>query len=206
MNENMSEYKDIINLMEATPKAPVPDHFTQNVMGRLSEEQSLSIWQLLRHTLAEAGEISWTRFAGECTEGRNACFYFLLAGIFFFFIGSTLVSSIFYTGPVSRAMNPILIQAFLVLTAATLLIIAGLIIAANLPGSAQWAKRAIMLFGFLVVANAMFINMTVKTMSGGVLALTFGIAGIVTGMILMKALETQKQGKNVIFTGGLHNA
>jgi hypothetical protein len=206
MNENMSEYKDLINLMAATPKAPIPDRFTQSVMGRLADEQRLSIWQLLRRTFAEAGEISWARFNRECAQGQMPCSYFLLAGLFFFFIGSTLVSSIFYIGPVSRAMNPILIQAFLVLAAATLLIIAGLIIAANLPGAARWAKRAVMLFGVLIIANAMFINTTVKTTSGGVLALTFGIAGIVTGMILMKALETRKQGENVIFTGGLHNA
>ena len=206
MDENMDDYKDLINLMKATPKAPVPGHFTQSVMDRLADEQSLSLWQLLRQTLAEAGEISWTRLARECEQGRNAYFYFLIAGFFFFFIGSVLFSSAFYIGYASRAMGFILLQSILVLMAAISLVMGSMMMATDIPGTAWWAKRAIMVYEILMILSAVLIAIVVKTTSGGLLALTCGMAGIVTGITLMKALENRKQGNNGTFTGELHNA
>ena len=205
MDENMSDYKDLIHLMEATPKVPIPNHFTQSVMDRLAGEQSLSIWQLLRRTLAEAGEISWANFTSECGQGRKACLYFLIAGLFFFFVGSVLFSSVFYMVYASRAIGFILLQSILVLTAAISLVAGGMMMATNIPGI-LWAKRAIMFYGILMIAEACLIDAAVKTTSGGLLALTFGMAGIVTGMTLMKALENRTQGNNETFTGELHNA
>ena len=206
MDENMDNYKDLINLMKATPKAPVPGHFTQSVMDRLADEQSLSLWQLLRQTLAEAGEISWARLARECEQGRNAYFYFLIAGFFFFFIGSVLFSSAFYIGYASRAMGFILLQSILVLMAAISLVMGSMMMATDIPGTAWWAKRAIMVYEILMILSAVLIAIVVKTTSGGLLALTCGMAGIVTGITLMKALENRKQGNNGTFTGELHNA
>ena len=206
MDENIDDYKDLINLMKATPKAPVPGHFTQSVMDRLADEQSLSLWQLLRQTLAEAGEISWARLARECEQGRNAYFYFLIAGFFFFFIGSVLFSSAFYIGYASRAMGFILIQSILVLMAAISLVMGSMMMATDIPGTAWWAKRAIMVYEILMILSAVLIAIVVKTTSGGLLALTCGMAGIVTGITLMKALENRKQGNNGTFTGELHNA
>ena len=196
MDENMDDYKDLINLMKATPKAPVPGHFTQSVMDRLADEQSLSLWQLLRQTLAEAGEISWARLARECEQGRNAYFYFLIAGFFFFFIGSVLFSSAFYIGYASRAMGFILLQSILVLMAAISLVMGSMMMATDIPGTAWWAKRAIMVYEILMILSAVLIAIVVKTTSGGLLALTCGMAGIVTGITLMKALENRKQGNN----------
>ena len=206
MDENMDDYKDLVNLMKATPKAPVPGHFTQSVMDRLADEQSLSLWQLLRQTLAEAGEISWARLARECEQGRNAYFYFLIAGFFFFFIGSVLFSSAFYIGYASRAMGFILLQSILVLMAAISLVMGSMMMATDIPGTAWWAKRAIMVYEILMILSAVLIAIVVKTTSGGLLALTCGMAGIVTGITLMKALENRKQGNNGTFTGELHNA
>lgn len=124
----------------------------------------------------------------------------------FFFIGAILFSSALYIGYAFKATGFILIQAVLVLMAATSLIATGLIMAANMRDAARRAKRAVMLFGILIIANFVFFHAIVKTTSGGVLVMTFGITGILTGMILMKALEQRSQGDNGTFTGGLHNA
>jgi len=206
MNDNMNEYKDLINIMTSAPKIHAPDGFTESVMGRLADEQNLSIWQLLRRSLAVAGEISWDSFTWECTQGRNACFYFLITGFFFFVIGSVLFSSVFFIGYASMAMVFILIQSILVLMAAISLVAAGMMMAANIPGAVRWAKRAIMVYGTLMIADAILIVAAVKTTSGGVVALAFGMAGILTGMTLMKALERRTHLNNGTFTGGLHNA
>ena len=206
MKDDFSEYKDLIRRIEAAPQVNPPSDFTQRVMGRLADEQSLSIWQLLQRTLAEAGKISWVRFTSEYEKGRNACFYFLIAGFFFFFIGSMLFSSAFYIGYASRAMGFILLQSILILMAAISLITGGMMIAADIPDTARWAKRAILVYGILMILSAVLIAAAVKTAMGGLTALTFGMAGIVTGLTLLKALETRKKANNGTFAGELHNA
>lgn len=206
INENMNEYKDLISIMASAPKVPAPDGFTQSVMRRLPAEERLNIWQLLRQTLTEAGEISWGNSTREYAQGRNAFFYFLIAGLFLLIIGSVLFSSVFFIAYTFRAMGFILMQSILVLTAAIMLIAAGMMMAANIQGTAYWAKRAIMVYGILMIADAVLINAAVKTTLGGVVALAFGMAGIVTGTILIKALEKTTQENKGTFTGGLHNA
>jgi len=206
MDEELSKYGGLIQRMEATPKAPVPKHFTETVMSRLSAEQNLNAWQLLRQSIVTSGEIPWDHFTRENAQGRNAGFYFLITGLFFFFIGTIIFSSMFFIEHIFRVMGPILMQAILIIMAAILLVAAGMIMVADIPGAARWAKRATMLFGLLILANSMLINVTVKTTSGGVLAITFGIVGIVAGTILMKTLEKQTQRNKGNFTGGFHNA
>ena len=206
MNEDFSEYRDLIERIKATPQVPVPDNFTESVMGRLTDEQRLSILQLLRLTLAETGKIPLARFTSECAQGRNAGFYFLVAGFFFFFIGSVLFSSAFYIEYATRAMGFILIQSTLIIMAAIALVMGGMMMATDMPISALWAKRAIIVYYMLITLSAALITVAVKTTMGGLLALIFGIAGIVTGMTLMKAVEKRAQGNNEILTGELHNA
>jgi hypothetical protein len=50
MNDNMSEYKDLIQLMEAAPNVQTPDRFTERVMGRLSELDQ-GVWAKVKHSL-----------------------------------------------------------------------------------------------------------------------------------------------------------
>jgi len=205
MSEEYNEYNNLVKQIEAIPKeSPSPD-FTQRVMAQLTDEQRVSIRQLLSRTIKQAGEISLDRFTGADSRARDACFYFLIAGFFFFFIGSVLFSSIFFIGHEFRAMVFILIQSFLVLTAAISLIAGGMIIADDSRVSAYWAKRTIMIYGVLMISSAVLIASAVKTVFGGLLSLSFGMAVIVMGMTLMKALENQAQGNSKTFRGELHN-
>ncbi|PKN65417.1 MAG: hypothetical protein CVU54_18840 [Deltaproteobacteria bacterium HGW-Deltaproteobacteria-12] len=205
MSEEYNEYNDLIQKIEAMPKeSPSPD-FTQRVMARLANEQHVSIRRMLRRAIKRAGEVSLDRFTGADSRARDACFYFLIAGFFFFFIGSVLFSSIFFIGHELKAIVFILIQSFLVLTAAISLIVGGMIMAVDSQVSAYWAKRTIMIYGVLMISSAVLIASAVKTVFGGLLSLSFGMAVIVMGMTLMKALENRAQGNSKTFTGELHN-
>jgi hypothetical protein len=206
MLEEYNEYNDLIQQIKATlNESPSPD-FTQRVMERLTDEQRVSVTHMLRRAIKRAGEISLARFTGVDSRARDACFYFLIAGFFFFFIGSVLLSSVFFIGHEFRAMVFILIQSFIVLMAAISLIMGGMIIAADTTGSALWAKRAIIVYGVLMILSSVLIAAAVKTTLGVILSLTFGMAVIVMGMTLLKALENQAQGSSSTFTGELHNA
>lgn len=190
MNENFEEYRDLVQLMEATPKAPAPDRFTENVMGRLAEPNP-TVWRQLLQSLKETREISWTRFSLDCAEGQTSCVYFLLVGLFFFFIGTILLISLFNVNYLPSAIVSVLVQAVLILMAAISLVAAGLTMATHMPGAHTLAKRAIMVYMVLIIANAFLMQATVKATDGGLFALTFGVTGVLMGMVLIKVLEAR---------------
>ena len=187
MNDDFSKYESLINLMEATPKAPAPDHFTERVMGRLSEPKP-TLWRLLKLAMLGAGEITASGFRREYSAENQPCFYFLMAGLFFFIIGTILLSSLFYSPMI---MVSLLAHAILIFMAAFSLVAAGLVMAARVPDASHWAKRALMVYGVLIIANAFLIQANSKMALGEVFALTFGATGLLMGMVLMRALKSE---------------
>ena len=205
-DENWSQFNDLIEIIESSGKKQVPDDFTQRLMGRLADNQKLNIFQMLRLTLSQAGQITWMNFVVKENEEDNASLYFLIAGFFFFFIGSTLLSSIFYIAYTPKVTGFILLQAGLILTAAVALIIGGMMIATDVPENENMAKKIIIFYEFLMTCAFVLIASVIKTNAGGLLAITFGVAAISTGIVLMKILENREQVNNEMLTGELHNA
>jgi hypothetical protein len=206
MLEEYKKHKDLIQQIKAIPHVNPTSDITQQVMARLTDEQRVSIRHMLRRAIKRAGEISLAYlFTGADSMARDACFHFLIAGFFFFFIGSVLLSSVFFMGHEFRAMLFILIQSFLVLMAAISLIVGGMIMAADSRVSTYWAKRTIMVYGVLMISSAVLIASAVKTVFGGLLALTLGLSVIVMGGTLLRALENRTQGSSSTFRGELHN-
>lgn len=198
MNENIDNYKDLIKMMEAMPKAPAPDHLTPEIMARLSKADKPGISLLLRRTIERTAETSWSRFCSDCTEGQKSSFYFFLVGFFFFFIGAILFNSAFYMGHISNAVVSILIQATLILLAAISLVAPGLMLAANIESAAFWAKRAIVVYGSLILINALLIHLTMKTFSGVLIASALIITGIMTSLLLMKVIADTTNSKAML--------
>lgn len=193
-------------MMEAMPKAPAPDYITPKIMARLSEEEKHEFSWLMSKTIKKTREISWSRFCYDSTEDQKSSFYFLLAGFFFFFIGAILFNSAFYMGNTVNAMVSILLQATLILLAAISLVTPGLMLAANMKSAAFWAKRAIMVYGVLILITALLIHSTLKTFSGGLIAIAFMIMGIMTCLILMKVIAELTNAKSNALTGRMDNA
>ena len=193
-------------MMEAMPKAPAPDYITPKIMEKLSKEDKPGFSWLLKKTIERTAEISWGRFSRDCTEEQKSSFYFFLAGFFFFFIGAILFNSSFYMVNTVNAMVSILLQATLILLAAISLATPGLMLAANMKSAAFWAKRAIMVYGVLILITALLIHATMKTLSGGLIAIAFMIMGIITCLILMKVIAGLTNAKSNALTGRMDNA
>lgn len=206
MQEDFSEFKELIQQVEAIQHVtPSPD-FTKRLMGRLDGDQHSSIRQLFCRTIKLAGEISLSGFVRADSTMRDACFSFFVTGLFFFLIGSILFCSVLFMGYESGGKAVlILIPSILILMASISLFIGGLIVAADSQASAYWAKRAIMVYGTLMILNVVFVASVVQTVWGGILALTFGMAVIVMGITLLKTLENSIQGSSSTFRGELHN-
>ena len=193
-------------MMETLPKLSPPDDLIPQIMARLSKEDKPGFSWLLKKTIERTAEISWGRFSRDCTEGQKSSFYFFLAGFFFFFIGAILFNSAFYVGHISKVMVSILLQATLNILAAISLVAPGLMLAANMKSATFWAKRAIMVYGILILITTLLIHATMKTFSGGLIAIAFMIMGIITCLILMKVIAGLTNAKSNALTGRMDNA
>ena len=206
MPEEYKEYNDLIKQMKAMPQVNPPSDITQKVMGRLVDDHHSSIRQLMSLAIKQAGEISLSGFVRADSRARDACFSFFITGFFFFLIGSILFCSVLFLGYEPGKSVLILIPSILILMASISLFIGGLIVAADSQASAYWAKRAIIVYGVLMILNSVLIAATVKTILSGLLSLIFAMAVIVMGMTLLKSLENQAQGSSSTFRGEMHNA
>lgn len=206
MNDKHNEYEELIKIIQALPQVkPSPD-ITQKIMKNLDRNETLSTWGMVNQTLIEARRITWSRFTGINKQTRNAAFYFLIAGLFFFFIGTVLFCSLFYMGQATKVTAFILLQSLLVMFSAGSLIIGGMMVASGMPGSERWARTSIRIYEILTIFCTLFIAVAVKTTLGVLVAVLFAAAGIVTAMTLMKALDNSKSEHTRSFAGDLHNA
>ena len=207
MLDEFNEFIPLIKQIQETTYLAPPKQLTQNVMGRLDtiQEKHSVLW-MLKQTIVKTNQMSFSRFIIEGSSLQTSGFYFLLAGLFFFIIGATLLNSLFFMSHISNAMILRIIQSILVLTASISLATPGMMLSVNIPDADQFAKRAIMVFAILIMANALLMNETIKTVSGGAIAFAFAATGVATGIILMKSLKNRTQESNNTFTGGLRNA
>lgn len=207
MNEDINQYKDLISMIQTAPPVPAPESFTQNVMERLDavRENPGFLW-MLKQTIAKTAQMPFSRVSIEDSSVQASGFYFLLAGLFFFIVGATLLNSLFFISLISGARILIMIQSVLVLTASISLVVPGIMLSVNIPDAGRFAKRAIMVFAILIMANALFMKETIKTTSGEAMTLAFVAAGIATGIILMKSLKNRMPENNNTLTGELHDA
>jgi hypothetical protein len=93
MDEDLSEFKNLVNLMQATPKAPVPDHFTQNVMGRIREIKP-SILSRALNVLLQSREVDCNLsrvMAGKAKSPTEFASMFFIVGFFYLIIGAFLI-------------------------------------------------------------------------------------------------------------------
>jgi hypothetical protein len=141
--------------------------------------------------MKEAGELSWSRFNGQCIQKRESCSYFLLSGFFHFLMGTVVLSGFLMMGRLHLAGLNFWLLAILILLASSVLGSAGLIIAFDLPYAGQWAKRLITVYVAFMFVNASLIHFSLKINSADLFALSFAAASLMTGMVLWRSLETR---------------
>lgn len=208
MNDNLSEFKNLIKNIQAMPHAPAPGDFTQKVMGRLNEaSEKQGFWAMLKQALAKTASMSFNPKNIQHASDQAAGFYFLLSGLFFFFIGATLLNSMLYVPRLSGATWIIILQSALVLIAAVSLVAPGLMLAVNLPRAKSVARQAVTIFITLIIICAFLLNETVKTAGGGLVALAFAVIGVLMGIILIKSISNKQSASSVnnTLTGELHH-
>jgi hypothetical protein len=206
MNNDLNEFSQLIKQIQETPHLDPPERFTQNVMEQINSPQKKPglLW-MLKQTFIKTGQISLKGVSIDEHSVQATGFYFLLAGLFFFLIGAALLNSQLYMPHLSDTVIWIVLQSVLVLLASFSLVVPGMMLTVNIPDADRFARRALLIFMVLIMANALLIQEAIRAASGGAMAIAFTVAGIFTGIFLMKSMKQRFSGDNSTVTGELHH-
>jgi hypothetical protein len=191
MNEDLNEFKDLIKMMEATPKAPVPDHFTQNVMGRLPELDQ-GVWARAKHALFNpswAGVPSrWAQLL-TVTNTRECSFCFFVTGFFYLIMGIVLMAGFKTIGSSMAAMEWITLQPHLTIGAATWLLALGMVLMMDGSTAIKIARYGTLFYIFFTVLNGILMRSYLHVPYANVFIIGFVATSALMGVMLALAVK-----------------
>ncbi|MFH1975707.1 MAG: hypothetical protein ABIJ52_09100 [Pseudomonadota bacterium] len=173
-----NDYKDIINLMEATPKAPVPDNFTQKVMGRLA-----------LFNPSEAGVQSrWAQIL-SVSNPRECSFCFFITGFFYLIMGIVLMAGFKAIGSGISAVEWIKLQPHLTIGAAMWLLSLGMLLIMDGRIAIKIAQYGTLLYIFFTVVNGILMRPYLRVPHADVFIIGFVATGALMGVMLSFAVQ-----------------
>jgi len=189
MNHDMSEYKDIIQLMDATPKVPVPDRFTQRVMARLAETE-LPYWLRLRRVLERGLAFNLELDLGFQKQVSKAecAFYFFLTGFFYLVLGFIMV---FGLQRFAGLLHPkwLSVQPLFGLLLAVALTSLGFVLYANSRAAIRVARTGTVLYAALVFVNGLIGALWTHVPVAVFFAVIFSVTGLAMAAFLGIAVD-----------------
>jgi hypothetical protein len=193
MNEDFSEYRDLIKRMEATPEVPSPSGFTESVMGRLPEYDAGLLLKLKRVLNAQIGNgfhFGWTRESGAVSK-KECSFYFFITGFFYLIMGIILMAG--FKSIVSTSMAAtewIKLQPQFTLGAAIWLLALGMVLMMDGSTVIKIARYGTLCFIFLAVFNGIMMQSYLHVPYASMF--TIGLVATSAIMGFMLALAVQK--------------
>jgi len=188
----MSEYKDLIQLMDAAPKVQTPDHFTERVMGRLPELDQ-GVWAKVKHALfnpSGAGVQSrWAQIL-PVTNKRECSFCFFITGFFYLIMVIVLIAGFKAIGSSMAAMDWIGLQPHLAIGAAIWLFALGVVLILDGSAGIKAARYGTLFYIFFTVMNGILMRPYLHIPYAGIFII--GFVGTSTLIGVMLALAVQK--------------
>jgi len=191
MDEDLSKYKDLIQRMEATPKVPVPDHFTETVMSRLPEMQH-SFWLRARDAFLNPVKgvlnVDWAQ-KFHVANKWECSFYFFITGFFYLIMGMMLMAA--FKGITSNISTTewIRLQPQLALGTAVWFIALGTLLMVDGRTAMKLARYGTLFYIFFTVVNGMLMQPYVHIPYAGIFIVGFVATGVLMGVILAIAVQ-----------------
>jgi len=191
MNDNMSEYKGLIHLMEATPQAPAPEHFTEMVMGQLPELDQ-GIWAKAKHALFNpSGGGMQTRWAQilSVSDKWECSFCFFITGFFYLIMGLVLMAGFKAIGSSLATMEWIKMQPQLTIGVAIWLFALGFALMLDDSAGIKAARYGTLFFIFFAVANGILMLTYLHLPYAGMFITGFVATSALMGVMLALAVQ-----------------
>jgi len=175
---NDNKYNDLIVLMEATPKAPVPDNFTQNVMERIA-----------LFNPSEAGVQSrWAQIL-SVSNPRECSFCFFITGFFYLIMGIILMLGFKAISSGIAVADWISLQPSLTIGAAIWLLALGILLIIDGRIAIKIAQYGTLLYIFFTVVNGILMRPYLRVPHADVFVIGFVAAGTLMGIMLSLAVK-----------------
>ncbi|MBU1570191.1 MAG: hypothetical protein KKD92_15065 [Proteobacteria bacterium] len=173
-----NDYKDLINLMEATPKAPVPDNFTQNVMGRIA----------LFNPSEAAVQSRWAQIL-SVSNPRECSFCFFITGFFYLIMGIVLMAGFKAIGSGIAVAEWIKLQPHLTIGAAMWLLALGMLLIVDGRIAIKIAQYGTLLYIFFTVVNGILMRPYLRVPHADFFIIGFVATGALMGVMLSLAVK-----------------
>lgn len=175
---NNDNYKDIINLISATPKAPVPDNFTQNVMERIALVNP-----------SEAGVQSrWAQML-SVSNIRECSFCFFITGFFYLIVGIVLMAGFKAIGSGIAVTDWIALQPRFTIGAAMWLLALGILLIMDGRIGIKIAQYGTLLYIFFTVVNGLLMRPYLRVPHSDIFVIGFVATGALMGVMLALAVK-----------------
>jgi hypothetical protein len=191
MDEELSKYKHLIHRMEATSKAPVPDLFTERVMGRIMELDE-GIWaKVKRAVYIPAAADAYARWAQRyaITTPRECSFCFFISGFFYLIMGIMLMMGFRALGSGMAATDWIALQPHVTFGAAIWLMALGALLIMDGRIAVKIAQYGTLLYIFFTVVNGVLMRPYLHIPYAGIMLTGFVGTGVIMGIMLVLAVK-----------------
>jgi hypothetical protein len=191
MNDKMSEYEDLIHIIEATPKVPVPDHLTERVMSRLPELDQ-SVWAKLKHSLSNPSwggiQYRWEQMP-NVSNTRGCSFYFFITGFFYLIIGIIAIIGFKEISSRMAVAEWIGLQPYIALGMGIWLFALGIVLMIDGSVSIKAARYGTLFFIFFTVFNGILTQSCLHVPYAGVFVIGLVATSALMGVILALAVQ-----------------
>ena len=191
MNKNMSEYKDLIHLMEAAPKVPAPDHLTERVMGRLPEHDVGLLFKLKRALNEQVGNgfnFGWAGKSGAVSK-TECSFYFFITGFFYLIMGIVVMIGLKKISSGVADIKWIELQPYLAIGTAIWLFALGIVVMLDGNTGIKAARYGTLFFIFFAVFNGILMRPYLHVPYTGMFIIGFVATSTSMGVILALAIQ-----------------
>ena len=191
MNEELSKYKSLIKLMEATPEVNVSEGFTEKVMGRLPELDQ-GVWARVKHSLLNplwpGIQSRWAQIL-SVSNRRECSFCFFITGYFYLIMGIVMMAGFKAIGPSMSSMEWIKLQPHLTIGAAIWLLALGMVLMMEGSTAIKIAKYGTWFYIFFTVFNGILMWDYLHLPYAGVPLLGFEAMSVFMGVMLALAVQ-----------------
>lgn len=183
--ENIYECKELISLIQATPRVMTPADVTRKVMTRLSGEketvQSFSIKRLFPTSLNFGFQASVTR--------KECAFYFLLAGFFYFILGLIMMIGLPLPTIITHNNGWLSFQPFFGLLLAAELALIGIIIYKKGDSALRFVRMGTLLYVAIVILNCWVGTLYIQIPAALFFIAVFSMTGLLFALLLGLSIE-----------------
>lgn len=186
MNDNFSEYSNLIRSIEAVPQTNTPSDFTQRIMERLPE-QDTSMLSKLKQAWFEFN-FGWDGETGAVSKTEGSFYYFII-GFFYLIIGIVVLMGFKSISSGMETMSWIGLQPYLAIGIAILFFTLGGLLMIDGSAGIKAARYGTLFYIFSTVVNGVLIRSYLHIPYAGIFIVGIVGTSVFMGVMLVQSLQ-----------------